>query len=847
MKRTESHSFVWSLLLLLALSGCSSGDQTIPESGVSRALAQSRVDNLSEVSYDLHFDIPEERTTKLGGRVTIGFTPRHSRAVVLDFTAAGQSIVSVETNGEVSDYTVVNEHIVVPSKSIARGRHNTITVEYSVEDQSLNRRDELLYTLLVPDRARTLFPCFDQPDLKAKYTLSLTLPQSWTAVSNGKATSETVAEGRKQIAFAQTEPLSTYLFSFVAGIFDKTEREHNGQTIGLYHRQSDEQKRAQADTIFELVFRSIDYMEQYTGIKYPFAKYDLIVLPGFQYGGMEHTGATLYNDKRLFLDPDPSIGQRLARAQLIAHETAHMWFGDLVTMRWFDEVWIKEVFVNRFASMITRPMFPEVDYDLNFMLNYIPAAYAEDRTKGATPIQQSLDNLRNAGLVYGNTIYNKSPIVIEMLARSIGEQTFQQGLQKYLTRYSYSNAGWDDLIDILDPLTPIDLKKWSKSWIDSSGMPAVYSQVENGELKVEQVDRQRRGVEWEQTVEFKTFDPDSRYSVKVDRAAQKYMIGSQSNIAIPNSNGRSYGLFKPDQQTTEYMLGQFDRTDDKVLRGSMIITLFENLKDHTIDPDRFAAAMLRGMQSEEDMLLFGQMVSYLKAVLGDYRLTDRQTMEEELWQIATTDDNRQRRRTALMTLAATMRSAETVGKVLKLWNDPKAVGATASGVNDLMTLSLELAVRLPDRAEGIVERQMSLIEESDVKSEYRFISAAVSADTIRCDSLFDALLDPANRRIEPWAGNALHYLCHPARGAMPLRYTDRGLAVLEEVQRTGDIFFPKQWLVSLLSVEPSSEAVAAVDRYLAQNDTLQPMLRAKVLQAADRLYGSEAQLRQEEP
>ena len=154
-----------------------------------------------------------------------------------------------------------------------------------------------------------------------------------------------VADGRKLITFKPTEPLSTYLFSFVAGKLQRAEYQDGERTIVAYHREVDERKVAQLEVIFEQVASSLHWLEEYTGIAYPFAKYSLIILPGFQYGGMEHTGATLYNDTRMFLSEYPTLDEELSRTELIAHETAHMWFGDYVTMEWFDDVWTKEVFV----------------------------------------------------------------------------------------------------------------------------------------------------------------------------------------------------------------------------------------------------------------------------------------------------------------------------------------------------------------------------------------------------------------------------------------------------------------------------------------------------------------------
>lgn len=163
---------------------------------------------------------------------------------------------------------------------------------------------------------------------------------------------------RKRISFHETEPIPTYLFSFVGGRFERVTENRNGRSISLYHRETDLQKTAQCPEILGQVFHALDWLETYTGVPYPFAKYDLIVIPGFQYGGMEHMGATLYADRSMFLENNATTENRMARGSLIAHETAHMWFGDYVTMQWFDDVWTKEVFANFFAAMIVREQVP---------------------------------------------------------------------------------------------------------------------------------------------------------------------------------------------------------------------------------------------------------------------------------------------------------------------------------------------------------------------------------------------------------------------------------------------------------------------------------------------------------
>ena len=374
--------------MLLSLSAVSAQDHRY-DAGVSRELAEWRKATIKDVEYKLEFDFLDNV-----GDVDIIFEVDKPQEIIIDFrnTDLVRSVCTVDDKDTHTPYTLDKEHIIISKESIVAGR-NCVGISFDIDNQSLNRKPDFLYTLLVPDRARTLFPCFDQPDMKAEYNLSLTLPEGWVAVSN---TAVSHIDGNT-VTFSPTEPLSTYLFSFVAGKFFSRTYDDGNHRFTAYYRETDPKRLAQLDTIFDQVAASLEWLEEYTGIDYPFAKYDFVILPGFQYGGMEHTGATLYNDTQMFLSENPTPDEELRRIQLIAHETAHMWFGDYVTMAWFDDVWTKEVFANYFAARITEPLFPDINHRLNWLKSYATSSLAEDLTLGTTSIRQPLDNLRNAG------------------------------------------------------------------------------------------------------------------------------------------------------------------------------------------------------------------------------------------------------------------------------------------------------------------------------------------------------------------------------------------------------------------------------------------------------------------
>src|SRR5687767_543922 len=233
--------------------------------------------------------------------------------------------------------------------------------------------------------------------------------------------------------------------------------ERRGRTYHMFHRETDAKKvDRNRETVFDLHASALDWLEQYTGMPYQFGKFDFVLVPSFQFGGMEHPGAIFYNAAAVLLDESATENQMLGRASLIAHETAHMWFGDLVTMRWFNDVWMKEVFANFMAAKIVNPSFPRVNHELRFLVANYPSAYSVDRTAGTHPIRQELANLNEAGSLYGAIIYQKAPIVMRQLERLLGEDTMRDGLRVYLKQFAFGNATWLDLIRVLDERTDRD-------------------------------------------------------------------------------------------------------------------------------------------------------------------------------------------------------------------------------------------------------------------------------------------------------------------------------------------------------------------------------------------------------
>ena len=816
----------------LTLSSCQVNEKNLKiyEEGISLELAQLRKQEIKDLKYDLHFSIPEQKQEAVKGEANIRFAIDRPQEIILDFRESADKINDVFVNGEPTEYALRNEHLILPAASTKEGA-NEVHICFTAGDQSLNRNEEFLYTLLVPDRARTVFPCFEQPNMKAEFTLQLEVPAEWEAVSNTTIASEEIKNERKHIAFCPTEPLSTYLFSFVAGKLKKTGYADGERILTAYHRETDPKKVAQLGIIFEQVAASLHWLEDYTDIPYPFAKYSFIILPGFQYGGMEHTGATLYNDTRMFLSEHPTLDEELARAKLIAHETAHMWFGDYVTMDWFNDVWTKEVFANYFAACITEPLFPSVNHSLNWIKTFTSASLAEDRTMGSNSIRQPLDNLRNAGLIYGNIIYNKAPVMMQKLVEIMGEDAYQEGIREYLKTFAYGNATWDDLIAILDAKTEEDLATFSDVWVNQKGMPHINFTNRCGQLEIRQRDPLNRGLLWPQRFQI-TFQGAESTTVEVNLMKESAILDvpEGTEAILPNTDERGYGLFIPDEQSKEWLLAHWQETTDDTARQSLLMMLYENYQHRLISDKEWMNALLNGLKSEKNVLIASTLCGYLGDPLS--RLGDK-NLEEEIWEWSEKHPLTSCRLQLLRSLISNARAPKSIERLYRLW---KEQSHPMLNERDYMTMTYELALHFPKKYESIRNAQRERITNPDRLRQFNFIVQAVTPDTLQMDNFFQSLLKAENRRIEPWAASALAYLNHPLRQPYSVKYIRPGLEVLQEVQRTGDIFFPKNWASALLRNHKSKEAYREVQAFFEAHPDYPSLLKNKILQVAWPLY-----------
>jgi aminopeptidase N len=822
-----------------------------PEPGISDSLARERAAALRDLRYELELQLPASRGAAVTGRVIVRFSLAALGRVVVDFARPREAVRGVRLDGRDVAYELINGHLVIASATA--GSHY-VAIDFVAGDEALNRNDEFLYTLFVPARARLTFPCFDQPDLKARYSLTLTVPTGWQAVSNGAAirTAEaTRGPGTTTLVFAETQPLPTYLFAFAAGRFSVETGERGGRQIRLFHRETDAAKVARnRDAIFDLHAAALAWLEAYTGIPYAFGKFDIVAIPAFTFGGMEHAGAIFYNASSLLLDESATQNQMLDRANVIAHETSHMWFGDLVTMRWFNDVWMKEVFANFMADKIVNPSFPTVNHELRFLLAHYPSAYSVDRTDGTNAIRQVLGNLDEAGQMYGPIIYDKAPVVMRQLEMIMGAGPFRDGLREYLKTYQFGNATWLDLVRTLDARTPRDLAAWSRAWVEERGRPAVTTRVRMAGDRVASVtlasrDLMGRGLVWPQQLSVSVGYDGGLKTVPVDMRTATATVpgvegGARPRFVLPNGGGLGYGLFVLDDVSRAYLVDHIEQLPDPLTRGSAWVTLWDNLLEGAVAPPALFDTALRALPTETDEQNVQRILGYAARVYWRFlpaaQRQSRATRLETVLRDGLTRAATQSQKSAWFNAYRdTVLSPAGLAWLERVWRREERVPGLTLAEPDEITLAMELAVREVPRWKEILDAQLARTQNPDRRDRLAFVMPALSADPAERERSFERFRLLENRRREVWVQDSLQYLNHPLRAAHGQRFVQPALEMLREIQRTGDIFFPTRWMERTLWGYRSPEVADTVRAFLARQKDYPERLRWTILSTADEL------------
>lgn len=472
---------------IFVLNGCQSSskvplnsqnDGTNPAS-LSWVAAQKRASSVSQVRYQIRLRTPQDQQSYLGEVVIHFLYIPTSEPLRIDFREG--EIQKLVVNAQLKNAKYNQSYLLVNSADLKRGQ-NEIQIQfvqkYSQSGAGLHRFSDpedqsvYLWTQLEPFNANLFFPCFDQPNLKATYSMQVHAPASWKVISTMDSSEvKSIDKDWNQWDFPESPRMSTYLFSLFAGPYKEWRSQAGTIPLGLFARKS-LSKFVDENEWFDLTKEGLKFFPGYFNFPYPFSKLDQIIVPEASFGGMENLAAISYSEELV------SRGKRTEKekqslAETLLHELAHMWFGDLVTMDWWNDLWLNESFATYLEALATSRVSRSQSPWFEFYANAKKAAYHEDQMITTHPVEGIVNTTDDIQGAFDAITYGKGAAVFKQLNYFIGEEKFRKGLENYFKTYAFKNATLKNFMESMSKGANIDLVDWSDSWLKESGVDEV--------------------------------------------------------------------------------------------------------------------------------------------------------------------------------------------------------------------------------------------------------------------------------------------------------------------------------------------------------------------------------------
>jgi len=579
-------------------------------------------------------------------------TPTFSTTATLTFAATagstwldflGEAVDSVSVNGATREVVWDGARIRIDGLA----SHNVVTVRgrgrYSRSGEGLHRfRDPVdgevyLYTQYEPADSRRVYPVFEQPDMKARWRFTVTAPAAWQILSNGAEIAREDVPGGVRVGFAETLPLSSYITAIAAGPYHRVDGEWRTADrivpLGVLCRAS-LAPHLDADEIIEITRRGLTFFEQAFAYPYPWGKYDQIFVPEYNLGAMENPGLVTFTESYVFRGAS-TTAQHEGRANTILHEMAHMWFGDLVTMQWWDDLWLKESFADFMGAhaAVVAGGFP--DAWVTFASRRKGWAYVQDQLPTTHPIVADIPDLEAAKLNFDGITYAKGASVLKQLVAFVGEDAFFRGAQRYFADHAFGNTTLPDLLSALEAESGRDLTAWSRAWLQTSGLSEIAVERDSAQaLVLTQTDPRPHRL----TCGLFTV-ADGRLArrggVEVDAAEARTPLvgvtGAEIDLVLPNVDDRTYAKVRLDDRSTDAAAAHLSSIEDPVARAVIWAALWNATRDGDLPVTRFVEIVSRHAPHESNIALVTDALTHTGVAIGRYAAADARTALADAW------------------------------------------------------------------------------------------------------------------------------------------------------------------------------------------------------------------------
>jgi aminopeptidase N len=623
-------------LFLAVIAAFSNGSATAGPRPENAFLAQSdamaRSARVSNVDYALAFELTGKET--FSGTTTLQFDLKDKDApLTVDLDKA--TIVALAVNGKPVTPQYNNWFITIAAQDLIKGR-NTITVSYqrphSTNGEGLHRMvdpaDGKVYTYshFEPAAAHQMFALFDQPDLKATYTLTVSAPADWQVISTTRESKIESAGATKRWSFPATKKLSAYNFSLHAGPYKVWEDNSGKYPMRLLARQSLAAQVTPADW-FKYTKAGLAYFDAYFGIPYQFDKYDQILVPDFLYGAMENAGAVTFAERGFVFKTAMTAAQRETMAEVILHEMAHQWFGDMVTMDWWNGVWLNESFASFMAANASAETTEFKHAWQTFNIEGKQGAYAMDQGPSTHPIEVPVPSSANAFDNIDAITYSKGAATLNQLRHMLGEETFRKGVHNYLVKHQFKNARLDDFLGALGNAAGRDMRPWAAQWLNEAGVNTIAADYRCTANKIAAFTLRQSASNpalptlREQRVQVATFRREGE-QLQLDRNVAVTYKGAQTpipalvgapcpDLVYPNYQDWGYAKVQLDARSFATATAHLSGAADPLLRTMLWQSLWDGVRDARFPLDAFIQAGLTNAPAEKDYALLGDVLDKL--------------------------------------------------------------------------------------------------------------------------------------------------------------------------------------------------------------------------------------------
>ncbi|MEP7034602.1 MAG: aminopeptidase N [Dermatophilaceae bacterium] len=564
---------------------------------LTRVEAAARSSLVDVIDYRLELDL-DQGATNFESSSTVRFRCAEPGASTF-LDVKPHLLHRVTLNGAAVDLTDFDgERIALTGLAAENEVVVTATMRYSNDGQGLHRAvdtaDErhYVYGHSFLDAAPRVFACFDQPDLKAPYNVLVTAPTDWIVLGNGAA----ARVGPRSWALATTKPLATYFFTVCAGPYVSVLAEHDGIPLGIHARASlGEALERQAKQMLTITRESFDYYHALFGIRYPFGEYHQVFVPEFNAGAMENPGCVTLRDQYVFRGAT-THDELLTRSDTISHEMAHMWFGDLVTMRWWDDLWLNESFAEYMASRTLCEATEFTDAWVDASMARKPWGYAAERTPSTHPVAGSpAPDAQSALQNFDGIAYAKGAATLTQLIAHIGDAAFIKGIRDYLRSHAYGNAELGDFIGAMEKASGKELHAWAGAWLRTRGVDAlsVQTEVRDGSITsamLRRIPPAKYPADRPHTLDVAGFSAGTEVfrvdaAVDQDQTALPALVGQRSPaMVIPNASDLTWGNVRLDPATLAAAPVELPLVPDTQARAVVWTALFDGVALAEIDP-----------------------------------------------------------------------------------------------------------------------------------------------------------------------------------------------------------------------------------------------------------------------